>query len=142
MKQGKINILISTDVCARGLHMKRLRYVVNYDFPPSIEQYAHRIGRVGRQGVVGEAYSLITRNMAPLVPSLVNLLKTYDQIIEPNLQSLAEETLVLNDDDDNNDNNKDEDNNNDNSGEEDDAVNDNNDDEDENNNNDMQVDDE
>ena len=123
--------------------MKRLRYVVNYDFPPSIEQYAHRIGRVGRQGVIGEAYSLITRNMSPLVPSLVNLLKTYDQVVEPNLQALADETLILSDNS-NEVNNNDEENNND------DEDEDNNDDEDEDNssnnddedNNDMQDEDE
>ena len=93
--QGKLNTLISTDVCARGLHIKRLQYVVNYDFPGSIEQYCHRIGRVGRQGQYGEAYSLITRNMAPLVPSLISLLRQYNQTVEPNLVRLAEENIPL-----------------------------------------------
>ena len=79
--------------------MKRLKYVINYDFPGSIEQYAHRIGRVGRQGVAGESYSLITRNMAPLVPSLVKLLKKYGQEVEPNLQALSDDTEVLADGD-------------------------------------------
>ena len=40
--QGKVNILLATDVVARGIHIKRLRYVVNYDFPSTIEQYCHR----------------------------------------------------------------------------------------------------
>lgn len=83
-------------MCARGLHIKRLQFVVNYDFPGSIEQYCHRIGRVGRQGVHGESYSLITRNMAPLVPSLVELLKSCNQIVEPNLLQLAD-NLIDND---------------------------------------------
>ena len=40
--QGKVSILLATDVVARGIHIKRLRYVVNYDFPSTIEQYCHR----------------------------------------------------------------------------------------------------
>ena len=55
-------------------------------------------GRVGRQGAVGEAYSLITRNMAALVPSLVQLLRSCDQTVEPNLLTLAEDTEALRDD--------------------------------------------
>lgn len=88
-----MNTLISTDVCARGLHIKRLQYVVNYDFPGSIEQYCHRIGRVGRQGVHGESYSLISRNMAPLVPSLIDLLRSCNQVVEPNLLQLADNLI-------------------------------------------------
>ncbi len=94
-KQGKTNVLITTDVCARGVHIKRLRYVVNYDFPGSIEQYCHRIGRVGRQGEAGESYSLITRNMIAMVPALVRLLQSYGQEIEPNLRALAEEAELI-----------------------------------------------
>ena len=40
-----MNTLISTDVCARGIHIKRLKYVVNYDFPSTLESYCHRIGK-------------------------------------------------------------------------------------------------
>jgi len=105
-------------VCARGLHIKRLQYVVNYDFPGSLEQYCHRIGRVGRQGVHGESYSLISRNMAPLVPSLIELLRSCNQVVEPNLLQLGEnmvdvddvdaefEQTVRGDDDDNADDDK------------------------------------
>ena len=88
-------MLVSTDVCARGIHVKRLQYVVNYDFPGSIEQYCHRIGRVGRQGAVGRAYSLLTRNLAVLAPALVDLLRACGQTVEPNLATLSEETLVM-----------------------------------------------
>ena len=92
--------MISTDVCARGLHIKRLQYVVNYDFPGSLEQYCHRIGRVGRQGVHGESYSLISRNMAPLVPSLIELLRSCNQVVEPNLLQLGENMIDVDDDGD------------------------------------------
>ena len=89
--QGKINILIATDVAARGIHIKRLRYVVNYDFPTNIEQYCHRVGRTGRQGESGAAYSLITRTMGLLAGDLISLLRVCDQEPEANLLKLAED---------------------------------------------------
>ena len=55
---------------------------------------------MGRQGAVGEAYSLITRNMAALVPSLVQLLRSCNQTVEPNLLTLAEDTEALRDEGD------------------------------------------
>jgi ATP-dependent RNA helicase DDX5/DBP2 len=66
-----------------------LKYVINYDFPSNIEQYCHRIGRVGRQGEEGEAYSLMTRNFAPLANDLIALLKRCGKTPEPNLEKLA-----------------------------------------------------
>ena len=88
---GKNSVLLATDVAARGLHIKRLKYVVNYDFPGSLEQYCHRIGRTGRQGQEGFAYSLITRNMAPMVGDLIKLLLNSNQQVEANLAALKEE---------------------------------------------------
>lgn len=98
-KAGKISCLVSTDVAARGLHIKNLRYVVNYDMPTSLEAYCHRIGRTGRQGVAGQAYSFFTRNLAGLAPDLLKLLERCNQIPEKNLVLLGQEleagTLVL-----------------------------------------------
>ena len=73
--QGKANILVSTDVAARGLHINRLQYVVNYDFPLNLEQYCHRVGRTGRQGKEGQAYSLLSRSLSMLAADLVKLLE-------------------------------------------------------------------
>ncbi len=84
-----MNIVIATDVAARGIHIKRLKYVINYEFPSNIEQYCHRIGRVGRQGEFGESYSLMTRNFAPLANDLIALLKRCGKQPEPNLEKLA-----------------------------------------------------
>lgn len=78
-------------MAARGIHIKRLQYVVNYDFPTNLEQYCHRVGRTGRQGEAGQSYSLVTRNMAPLSGDLIKLLRSSDQVVEPNLEDLAEE---------------------------------------------------
>ena len=91
LHQGKTRILVSTDVAARGIHIKRLQYVVNYDFPTNLEQYCHRVGRTGRQGEAGQSYSLVTRNMAPLSGDLIKLLKSTGQEVEPNLEDLYEE---------------------------------------------------
>jgi len=52
---GQTNILIATDVAQRGLDIKDVRYVVNYDVPKTIEDYVHRIGRTGRAGAEGTA---------------------------------------------------------------------------------------
>lgn len=55
MKAGKIDILVATDVAARGLDIERMSHVVNYDIPYDTESYVHRIGRTGRAGRKGEA---------------------------------------------------------------------------------------
>jgi superfamily II DNA/RNA helicase len=87
------------------LHIKRINYVINYDFPSSIEQYCHRIGRTGRSHTtstssstssngeesVSEAYSLFTRNFSPLAKELVLLLRHCKQNVEKNLLAIVEE---------------------------------------------------
>ncbi len=55
LKNGKINILVATDVAARGLDVDRISHVINYDIPYDTEAYVHRIGRTGRAGRSGEA---------------------------------------------------------------------------------------
>ena len=59
-KQGKTDILIATDVAARGLDVERISHVVNYDIPQDGETYIHRIGRTGRAGRTGEAILFVT----------------------------------------------------------------------------------
>ena len=55
LRDGKVDILVATDVAARGLDVKRVSHVVNYDIPYDTESYVHRIGRTGRAGAAGEA---------------------------------------------------------------------------------------
>jgi ATP-dependent RNA helicase DeaD len=55
LKEGKIDILIATDVAARGLDVRRISHVINYDIPFDTESYVHRVGRTGRAGDKGEA---------------------------------------------------------------------------------------
>lgn len=58
-KNGEIQILIATDIAARGLDIKQLPLVINYDIPRHAEDYVHRIGRTGRAGMQGVAISLM-----------------------------------------------------------------------------------
>ncbi|RJG15468.1 DEAD/DEAH box helicase [Massilia cavernae] len=60
LKAGKIDILVATDVAARGLDVERISHVINYDVPSDPESYTHRIGRTGRAGRSGEAILFIT----------------------------------------------------------------------------------
>ncbi|PWN02458.1 ATP-dependent RNA helicase [Nocardioides silvaticus] len=60
LKDGKLDILVATDVAARGLDVERITHVVNYDIPTDTESYVHRIGRTGRAGRSGDAISFVT----------------------------------------------------------------------------------
>ena len=80
LKQGKIDILIATDVAARGLDVDRISHVVNYDIPQDPESYVHRIGRTGRAGRQGKAILFVA-------PREKRILRTIEKItrqpIEP-----------------------------------------------------------
>ena len=60
LKDGKIDVLVATDVAARGLDVERISHVLNYDIPYDTESYVHRIGRTGRAGRKGEAILFVT----------------------------------------------------------------------------------
>ena len=59
MRNGQMDVVVATDVVARGLDIPRISLVVNYDLPSDSESYVHRIGRTGRAGAEGEAVSLV-----------------------------------------------------------------------------------
>ena len=59
-KSGKIDVLVATDIAARGLDVEGISHVINYDVPNSSEVYVHRIGRTGRVGRTGRAITLVT----------------------------------------------------------------------------------
>ena len=91
-KSGKLRLLICTDVAARGIHVKELSVVVNYDFPITLEAYAHRVGRTGRQGKSGIAYTLLSPEKdRAWAPGLVALLEQTNQSVNAKLAALAEE---------------------------------------------------
>lgn len=79
-KTGAIHVLVATDVAARGLDIKELPCVINYDVPFSAEDYVHRIGRTGRAGSHGLAIMLATREDSRLVEAVEKLTKqTFNQ---------------------------------------------------------------
>jgi superfamily II DNA/RNA helicase len=69
-KAGEVQVLVATDVAARGLDIDALPLVVNFDLPIVAEDYVHRIGRTGRAGATGEALSLVCADEAPLLAAI------------------------------------------------------------------------
>ncbi|MDL5160037.1 DEAD/DEAH box helicase [Actinomycetospora termitidis] len=72
LRSGKIDVLVATDVAARGLDVERISLVVNHDLPTDPESYVHRIGRTGRAGRSGEAISFVTRGQIRLMRAIEN----------------------------------------------------------------------
>lgn len=68
-RMGKIWVLITTELMARGIDFKGVNVVINYDFPQSVASYIHRIGRCGRAGRKGEAITYFTKDDAPYLKS-------------------------------------------------------------------------
>ncbi len=82
LKDGRIDILVATDVAARGLDVERISHVINYDVPHDPESYTHRIGRTGRAGRSGEAILFIT-------PRERNLLKAIERATRQPVSALT-----------------------------------------------------
>jgi superfamily II DNA/RNA helicase len=74
-KQGKVDLLVATDVAARGLDIKDVPAVFNFDVPFNAEDYVHRIGRTGRAGQSGLAVTFVSGSDARLVGDIEKLLK-------------------------------------------------------------------
>jgi ATP-dependent RNA helicase RhlE len=74
-KEGKLEVLVATDVAARGLDVDDLPLVVNYELPHVPEDYIHRIGRTGRAGAIGEAISLVAPEEEKYLVEIERLLK-------------------------------------------------------------------
>ncbi|MEY4532972.1 MAG: hypothetical protein RI926_741 [Actinomycetota bacterium] len=70
LKSGKLDILVATDVAARGLDVERISHVVNFDIPIDTESYVHRIGRTGRAGRSGAAISFVTPRESRLLNAI------------------------------------------------------------------------
>jgi ATP-dependent RNA helicase RhlE len=81
-KGGKLTALVATDIAARGIDIDQLPYVINYELPNIAEDYVHRIGRTGRAGAEGEAYSLVCHDER-------DYLKGIERLIDRNLVRLT-----------------------------------------------------
>ncbi len=75
LKSGKLDILVATDVAARGLDVDRITHVVNFDLPLDTESYVHRVGRTGRAGRSGEAISFVTPRERRLLATIERVTK-------------------------------------------------------------------
>ncbi|MGR5135302.1 DEAD/DEAH box helicase [Vibrio jasicida] len=100
IKQGVIDILVATDVVARGLDVPRITHVFNYDIPFDVESYIHRIGRTGRAGRKGKAILLVRTNQIRMLRTIERVTKSSmeeiqlplrDQVAEARLSKLAAE---------------------------------------------------
>lgn len=74
-KDGKVQILVATDIAARGIDIDQLPQVINFDLPNVPEDYVHRIGRTGRAGANGEALSLVSGDESKLLRDIERLIK-------------------------------------------------------------------
>ncbi|GLT31910.1 hypothetical protein SLA2020_066100 [Shorea laevis] len=88
-RTGRTPVLVATDVAARGLDVKDIRVVVNYDFPTGVEDYVHRIGRTGRAGATGVAYTFFGDQDAKHTLNLIKILEGANQRVPPEIREMA-----------------------------------------------------
>jgi len=86
MKKGHIDIIVATDVAARGIDVERISHVINYDIPHDTESYIHRIGRTGRAGRSGTALLLVT-------PREIRLLKDIERATKKQMREVQPPTV-------------------------------------------------
>ena len=99
LKDGKLDILVATDVAARGIDVPRISHVFNYDIPTDTESYVHRIGRTGRAGRSGDAVSFITPRERYLLKHIEKATRsTLEQMQLPNVDAINESRLSRFDD--------------------------------------------
>ncbi|XP_054634457.1 probable ATP-dependent RNA helicase DDX17 isoform X2 [Dunckerocampus dactyliophorus] len=89
-RSGKAPILIATDVASRGLDVEDVKFVINYDYPNSSEDYVHRIGRTARSTNKGTAYTFFTPGNARQARDLVRVLEEAHQAINPKLLQMVD----------------------------------------------------
>ena len=94
LKQGKIDILVATDVVARGLDVERVSHVINFDVPYDTESYVHRIGRTGRAGRTGDAILFISHREKRMLQSIERATRqTIESMPIPSITELNETRL-------------------------------------------------
>ncbi|XP_066535880.1 probable ATP-dependent RNA helicase DDX43 [Hoplias malabaricus] len=89
-KDGRVRILVATDLASRGLDVHDITHVFNYDFPRNIEEYVHRVGRTGRAGRSGMSITLVTRGDRKMAAELIHILERAGQDVPEELVLMAE----------------------------------------------------
>lgn len=93
-RNGKISILIATDIASRGLDIENIDLVINYDLPIDFKLYIHRIGRTGRSGKFGKSISFIEKNQLKFLYILKDKIKSkIEKILIPNNKVLLENNI-------------------------------------------------
>ncbi|KAL7276915.1 ATP-dependent RNA helicase dbp2 [Rhizina undulata] len=88
-KTGKSPIMVATDVASRGIDVRNITHVINFDYPNNSEDYVHRIGRTGRGGAKGTAITFFTTNDAKQARDLLTILREAKQQIPPELADMG-----------------------------------------------------
>ncbi|KAI8668213.1 ATP-dependent RNA helicase DBP2 [Fusarium keratoplasticum] len=88
-KSAKSPIMVATDVASRGIDVRNITHVLNYDYPNNSEDYIHRIGRTGRAGAKGTAITFFTTDNQKQARDLVNVLQEAKQQIDPRLVEMT-----------------------------------------------------
>lgn len=95
-KEGKIRVLVATDIAARGIDIDELPFVINYDLPEVAETYVHRIGRTGRAGRSGRATAFCSMEERDLYKSIEKLINKKIEVVENHsFVSSAEDVTVV-----------------------------------------------
>ncbi|MDD4915366.1 MAG: ATP-dependent RNA helicase RhlB [Methylococcales bacterium] len=92
-QENRVNLLIATDVAARGLHIPDVSHVINYDLPQDVEDYVHRIGRTARFGASGEAISFICEDYAYSMPDIEDYIGEKIPVQSITAELLAEDII-------------------------------------------------
>ncbi|MCP3666590.1 MAG: DEAD/DEAH box helicase, partial [Gammaproteobacteria bacterium] len=95
LKKGKLDILVATDVVARGLDVQRISHVLNYDIPHDVESYVHRIGRTGRAGRSGDAILFVAPREKRLLKAIEHSTRqTIDPMQMPSVSTINEQRVT------------------------------------------------
>jgi ATP-dependent RNA helicase RhlE len=93
-KDGRYRILIATDIAARGIDVKGITHVVNYDMPENLDAYIHRTGRAGRASATGDAVSFVTKADSSLLRTIERWLKApVTRLATPEIEGVEEEMV-------------------------------------------------
>jgi ATP-dependent RNA helicase DeaD len=95
LKDGKIDVLVATDVAARGLDVERISHVLNYDIPYDTESYVHRIGRTGRAGRKGEAILFVSPRERGMLRAIERATKQPIEVMElPSVEAVNDQRVT------------------------------------------------
>lgn len=89
LKSGRLKLIVATDVAARGIDIKGVTLVVNFDAPGGTEDYVHRIGRTGRAGQKGHAVTLIADRDAHALRGIIEVMQRTNQEVTPEVKEMS-----------------------------------------------------